>query len=300
MKLIVHFLFVVSFVLILFSCKEEKTPEPSGNGGTGNNTPGPRLYFTFKFDSTQQRLNNLGQPSVIPAGNAAQTPLFRKMSAHYIEMTPEALTGLGQGLVLYHAPETTLGGETAIEFDKSTLVGEGQEFFSIPLSQVNPGTYKYLRVSLAYQNYDIQFKYDTFNLQGSVASFIGYNTYITQHKPKDVSVVVNANKKQGYWAFETVGQVIQGQAPQGATTVPNPIFATSPVPQGSCVVTGPFAQPLVIQSNETKDIHIVVSLSVNKSFEWKDHNSPDGIYEPGAGDTVVDMGVRGLIPIVFR
>jgi hypothetical protein len=111
---------------------------------------------------------------------------------------------------------------------------------------------------------------------------------------------VNANKKQGYWAFETVGQIIQGQAPPGATTVPNPIFATSPVPQGSCVVTGPFASPLVISANETKDIHIVVSLSVNKSFEWKDHNSPDGIYEPGAGDTVVDMGVRGLIPIVFR
>jgi hypothetical protein len=300
MKRFAHFLLIMSIALLLYSCKEEKTPEPSGTGGTGNNTPGPRLYFTFKFDSTQQRLNNIGQPSVIPAGNAAQTPRFRKMSAHYIEMTPEALTGLGQGLVLYHAPETTVGGETAIEFDKSTPVGEGEEFFSIPLSQVNADTYKYLRVSLAYQNYDIQFKYDTFNLQGSIASFIGYNTYITQHKPKDISVVVNANKKQGYWAFETVGQVIQGQAPPGATTVPNPIFATSPVPQGSCVVTGPFASPLVISANETKDIHIVVSLSVNKSFEWKDSNSPDGIYEPGAGDTVVDMGVRGLIPIVFR
>lgn len=290
---------IVLLALSFFACKEDNTPEPSSNQG-GTNPPSPRLYFTFKFDSTQQRLNNLGQPAGIPSGNAAQTPLFRKMSAHYIEMTPEALTGLGNGLVLYHAPETTIGGETAIEFDKSIRVGEGEEFFSIPLSQVAAGTYKYLRVSLAYQNYDIQFKYDTFNLQGTIASFIGYNTFITKYKPKDIEVTLNANKKQGYWAFETVGQVIQGQAPPGATTVPNPIFATSPVPQGSCVVTGAFSEPLSISANETKDIHVVVSLSVNKSFEWKDIHSPDGRYEPGAGDTVVDMGIRGLIPYVYR
>lgn len=296
-----RFLPVLSVLLLLVlagGCKEENTPEPGGN--TNNTTPAPRLYFTFKFDSTQQRLDNLGQPSVIPAGNAAQTPLFRKMSAHYIELTPEALTPLGNGLVLYHAPETGIGGETAIEFDKSVKVGEGEEFFSIPLSQVSPGTYKYLRVSLAYQNYDIHFKYDTFQLQGTIASFIGYNTYITSYKPKDQTVTLNANRKQGYWAFEIVGQVIQGQAPPGATTVPNPIFASSPVPQGSCVVTGGFSSPLVISGNESKDIHIQVSLSVNKSFEWKDIHSPDGIYEPGAGDTVVDMGIRGLIPFVFR
>jgi hypothetical protein len=299
MKTIVKILAFLSLFLSIFACKDSETPAPAANNGN-TSAPSPRLYFTFKFDSTQVRLNNLGQPSVIPAGHAAQSPIFRKMSAHYIEMTPEALTGLGQGLILYHAPETNIGGETAIDFDKSKPVGNGEEFFSIPLSQVSTGTYKYLRVSLAYQNYDIHFKYDTFNLQGTIASFIGYNTYIRTHKPKNIEVAVNANKKQGYWAFETVGQILQGQSPAGATTVPNPIFATSPVPQGSCVVTGAFSSPLVIQGNETKDIHIEVSLSVNKSFEWKDVNSPDGIYEPGAGDTVVDMGIRGLIPYVYR
>lgn len=289
---------LICTLILFFSCKEKETvtPDPAGNTPTA----APRIYFTFKFDSTQVRLNNLGQPATIPAGNAAQTPLFRKMSAHYIELTPEALTGLGAGAVLYHAPETTAGGENAIDFSRSVRVGEGEEFFSIPLSQVSAGNYKYLRVSLAYQNYDIQFKYDTFNLSGTIASFIGYNTYIQNFKPKDIDVSINGNKKQGYWAFETVGQVIQGQAPPGATTVPNPIFATSPVPQGSCVVTGQFSTPLSITGNETSDIHVIVSLSVNKSFEWKDVHSPDGLYEPGAGDTVVDMGIRGLIPIVIR
>jgi len=290
---------ISSLLLILFSActKEEKTPDPVIITPTPTS---PRLYFTFKFDSTQERLNNIGQVASIPAGHAAQTPLFRKMSAHYIELSPEALTPLGAGLVLYHAPETTEGGDVAIDFEKSLPVAEGEEFFSIPLSEVAAGNYKYLRVSLAYQNYDIQFKYDTFHISGTIASFIGYNTYVKSYKPKDITITLNENKKQGYWAFETLAQIIQGQAPPGATTVPNPIFATSPVPQGSCVVTGPFATPLEITGSETGDIHIQVSLSVNKSFEWKDQNSPDGFYEPAAGDTVVDMGIRGLIPYVFR
>nr|MBP6658316.1 hypothetical protein [Bacteroidia bacterium] len=70
----------------------------------------------------------------------------------------------------------------------------------------------------------------------------------------------------------------------------------SPVPAGSCVVTGAFDQPLVITGNETKDIVINVSLSVNNSFEWIDV-AGDNVYEP-AVDAVVDMGVRGVIPYV--
>ena len=82
----------------------------------------------------------------------------------------------------------------------------------------------------------------------------------------------------------------------GATTVPNPIFDTSPIPAGSCVVTGAFDQPLVITGNETKDIVITVSLSTNNSFEWTDNG--DGLFQPEVGDAVVDMGVRGMVPFV--
>ena len=52
----------------------------------------------------------------------------------------------------------------------------------------------------------------------------------------------------------------------------------------------------MITGNETEDIEIVVSLSTNQSFEWIDNG--DGYFEPAAGDVVVDMGIRGLIPIV--
>lgn len=257
----------------------------------------PRLIFTFRFDSTQTRLDNLGNASTIPGNHCAQSPLFNKMSAHFIELAPSMYTSLGGGAVLYTAPETTLVSQQAIDFDSSRIVSEGQEFYSIPLTQITPGTYNYLRVSLAYQNYDIKLRANSIDFTGTLASFIGFRTYIRSFTPSTIPVVVNAAKDQGYWAFEAFSQVTQGQAPAGATTVPNPIWATSPIPQGSCVVTGGFAAPLTITGNETQDIHVIVSLSTNKSFEWVEHSTPN-IYEPLNGDTVVDMGIRGMMPIV--
>ena len=77
----------------------------------------------------------------------------------------------------------------------------------------------------------------------------------------------------------------------------NPISATSPVPAGSCVVTGSFPVPLTITGNETDHIVIIVSLSTNKSFEWVETDGYN-VFEPIDGETVVDMGVRGMIPTV--
>ena len=57
----------------------------------------PQLIVKFKFDNTQVRLDNFGQPETIPAGNAAQSPNFNTMSAHYIELAPTAFTALGAG-----------------------------------------------------------------------------------------------------------------------------------------------------------------------------------------------------------
>ncbi len=271
------------------SCKKKPGDTP---------TVTPKLIFKFKFDSTQQRLDNIGQPATVPSGHAAQSPKFNGMSAHYIELAPTPFIALGSGDVVYHAPETTLGGSTAIDFDSSIVAGDGEQFFSIPITSVTAGTYQYLRVSLAYQNYDVKVRYTSIDFTGTVASFIGFNTYIRSFSPKTVAVTVNSNKAQGFWAFEAFSLVTQGQAPAGATTVPNPIFATSPIPSGSCVVTGPFdGGSLIITGNETKDIIVTVSLSTNDSFEWIDNG--DGIYEPDYGtDAVVDMGVRGLIPYI--
>ena len=273
------------------------------------------MQFRFRFDPDQQRLNNIGQPSTVPAGNAAQTPEFREMSVHYIELAPTAFTLLGQGTIVYKGEETTKGGETAVDFDK-VAKGSNQEIFTkVSLKNVPPGTYEWVRASVTYQNYDVRFNINNVpvvgNLnqqKGTVASFVGFNTYISTVTPRSKTLTVNDDKKQGFWAFETnlsapydaYNQLNYGEAPAGATTVVNPLFASSPIPPGSCVVTGKFASPLVVTGAETEDITITLSFSINQSFEWVDNNGNGqlDIYADGvtAPEKIVDMGLRGLIP----
>lgn len=297
---------VLSGSLTLFSnCKKDDPTTPKDAA----------LQFQFKFDATQERLNNIGLPAAIPSGNAAQTPVFREMSVHYVELAPGALTPLGGGAIVYHAAETTKGGENAVDFDKAAKGADGQVFAKINLKDVPPGTYEWVRASVTYQNYDVTFNINGIplvgnlvNQKGTVASFVGFNTYLTTVTPREKTITVNDDKKQGFWAFETnlsapynvYNQVSYGEAPAGATTVVNPLFATSPVPAGSCVVTGKFVKPLVITGNETGDITVLLSFSVNKSFEWKDTNANGQLdfYADGTtpNEQIVDMGLRGLIP----
>lgn len=294
--------------LSFVACKKQ-------GGETEPNFSKANLIFKFKFDPTQVRLNNIGAISTIPAGNAAQNPTMNKMSAHYLELTPTAFTALGSGAVVYRAAETTSGGASAIDFSKATHVANNEIFLSIPIKDVAVGTYEYLRVSLAYQNLDVSFHLDTIintttisqDFPATIAGFIGFNTYINSFLVKNNSIMVNANKMQGFWAAETSDNIlgfpfsstITGQAPANATTVVNPIFATSPVPQGSCLVTGTFAagNKLKITGVETNDIVVVVSLSTNKSFEWTDTDG-DGKWDATKGERVVDMGLRGMIPTI--
>lgn len=280
-------LFLLSF--IAFSCTDEDDKQIV--------VEEPQLIIKFKFDPTQVRLNGIGQPSTIPVGNAAQSPIFNSISAHYLELTPNALTQVGQGVILYNGPSTTLGGANAIDFSQAKIVGEGEAFLSIPLKNLPPGSYEYVRVSLSYQNYNINVRASGVDYVGTLASFVGYNNYITTHSINGNPFVVNDDKLQGYWAFGIpfLGYYTSGQTPAGATTVPNPLAATSPIPAGSCLVTGKFATNFVVTGKETKNVAVQLSLSINNSFEWKEVIA-DGKYEPAAGENVVDMGLRGLIP----
>jgi hypothetical protein len=288
-KLIILLLFIAA-TIPFFSCSNDNSSNEE-----------PMLIIKFKFDENQTRLNNLGQPSTIPAGNAAQSPLFNSISAHYVELAPNANTQIGQGTIVYHAPETTTGGSNAIDFGQSKIVSEGETFLKIPLSQVAAGSYQWMRVSLSYQNYQINIHHQGIDYPGTIASFVGFNTYISTFNIGNNIFPVNGNKAQGYWAFGLNNQPYSssGQAPANATTVPNPIASTSPIPQGSCVVTGNFSNNLVINGNETRDVTITLSLSINNSFEWHEITA-DGKYEPSIGENVVDMGLRGLLPTYVK
>ncbi len=281
---------LVLIALMVLSCN-------SNDEDCCSNPESPNLVIKFKFDPNQERLDNIGQLSTIPAGNAAQSPSVSRMSANYIEFAPDAFALLGEGEVIFRGEETTDGGDSAIDFQKAIFAGNNETFLIVPLSVVSPGNYNWVRVSLAYQEGEIDFLLNNADNIGTVASFVGYNTYITSFDLNESNIAVNGNRLQGFWAFESLGYSIQGQAPEGAVTVPNPIFDTSPIPQGSCVVTGQFENGLTISGNETHDIVVVLSFSINNSFEWTEVNE-DGQFDPSAGETLVDMGLRGLIPYV--
>jgi len=280
---------VLAIPIFFVQCNQEVSSDEDVN-----------VIFKIKFDPDQVRLNNFGQAASIPAGHAAQSPRFNQMGIHYMELSESANILAYDGYTLFNSPTTNEGGNDAIDFDKAMYASDGEVIYTEKLENLRPGNYEYLRMSLSYQNYDIDFSALGLDLEGTIASFIGTNTYIRSFQVKDESISLNENRAQGYWAFETDFPnipVIEGQAPAGATTVPNPIFELSPIPFGSCLVTGKFETPLNITGNETKDIVVICSVSINDSFEWKDVDG-NGNFDPVEGDQVVNMGVRGLIPYI--
>lgn len=281
---------------------------------------GPMLTFKLRLDPNQARLDNLAQPQPLPQGHAGQSPEFSGLSAHKIELVPNVFTPIYGGQLVYAGEETQQGGDRAIDFDQATVAKNGDIFVSVPLSSIDPGTYPHMRVSVSYQNYDVLFNInnipnplggtiDLRNQRGTVASFVGFNTYINELKPSDINRTIAQNKRQGFWAFETklsapyeaYNNVYMGDAP--ATTVVNPLNSTAPIPAGSCIVTGSFDSnaPLVITGNETEDIVVNLSFSINNSFEWVDTNNNGELdidARSGAVESIVDMGLRGLQPSV--
>lgn len=297
-------------LLMLNSCIVDDSVDPD---------IGPMLHITFVMDPNAARLNNLGEPVSVPSGNAAQDPDFDILGLHFVGLYPDKFTPYENGVTLFVTPTTTAGGIAAIDFTHELFLTETDNTLSIPLSQVTTGTYEYFRSSIGFQKYTIDYNLkgaatlnpdwpsgvsDDVDVDGTIASFLGYNTYIGDYTIVNESVMVNANKLQGYFGLESYGEVAgfpvsnvtEGDAPQ--TTVPNPISDTSPVPAGSCVVTGKFPTALVIPENPTTDINVQVVISINDSFEWTDSNG-NGKYEPLLGEQVVDMGTRGVFPSVL-
>lgn len=286
-----HLLFYTILLSTILACKKE------------DSNAEPKLIFKYTFDENGERQDNFGIPTTIAPGNAAQTPEFISLGVHSIELINYVVSLPTSSTVIYKGAEKVVNGETAIDFDLEKLVADGEVLVEIPLKNITPGSYTYLRNSLGYQNYKIDFLYNdptfgAFNLQGDIASFVGFKTFISDFTIGSATLNVDSIVSQGFWAFhieEPVPSTQAGQAP--STTVPNPLDAVSPIPLGSCLVTGAFLGPLVITGNETEDIIVEVAISINNSFEWVDVVN-DGKYEPLAGETVVDMGTRGLKAIV--
>lgn len=288
MRNYIAFILTLGLVFAISGCSKDKEE--------------PMLVFKYTFDEQGERQDNFGNPASIPANHAAQTPDFKALGVHSIELI-NAQPGLPTDqTIVYKGAETTFNGVDGIDFEKELIVSEGEVLVRIPLSQITPGTYNYLRNSLGYQEYNIDFLYTdpnfgSMDLNGDIASFVGFKTYVSNFDLSGENIVVNDIVNQGFWAFHVSSPVPitqTGNAP--VTTVPNPLDAVSPIPLGSCLVTGQFDSPLVVTGEESEDIVVEVAVSINQSFEWEEINQ-DGKYEP-AVESVVDMGTRGLRAIV--
>ncbi len=274
----------------------------------------PMLRIKIKTDADLERLDSKGFPASIKAGNAAQTPLIKTLSPGYIEFFQDAKTPVGKGFIAYQAEQTRAGGDAAFDFSKCKIIRDGELFMELPLKDLAKVTYQWVRASMVYQNSDLIFNLinvpnlgELHDERGTISAFTGFNTFITKYKIRDKEENINANKKFGYWAFETVldqgfaqhNTVKNGQA-IGTSSV-NPNFAIAPVPISSGIMTGTFSTPLIITGSELQDITITLSLSTNQSFEWADTHK-NGKWDLDAQnlitEPIIDAGFRNIKAIV--
>ncbi|MGB1103235.1 MAG: hypothetical protein ACPG21_06360 [Crocinitomicaceae bacterium] len=126
---------ICAIAAAIIACKKEEEPEVP-----------TKLLFEVEFDETLPRLGNFGEPVDVGAGNEAQHPNMREISMHYIEFAKDSLTPLTTGEIVYQGPETTAGGDNAVNFNLAAKASKGENFLSVDLSSLAPGTYKWIRV----------------------------------------------------------------------------------------------------------------------------------------------------------
>ena len=223
------------------------------------------LILKFKFNDTLAPLNDTGGLYVMPNGNAAQTPVYNNIAANYVALSADStFTNMALVYGTYLNDTTT----NFVNYKNLVKVKDGEAFVSISLASIKPGTYNWLRVSIAYQNFDIKFRLDSnvasfsqngvqypgaiFNGDyiGTIAAFSAFSTFVDEN-----GYIINEHKVPAYnqyigngvWALEThlgTGGIyypsdylnITGRA---NTTSVNPLWATrnSPTPKRSAVLT---------------------------------------------------------------
>ena len=293
---------------LFFQCKKTALQEPV-------------LRLKIKFDPLQDRQGSDGKiVADIPSGHAAQTPAVNSIGCSYIELTPDANTILGRGIVLFDIKDTAIGtnGVRAIDYQYMKNYKDGDILLEIPLKSLGTGKFTYLRLGVAYINFDVKFNLlsvpfagDFLDERGTFNGFLNAHTFLSSYKIFNKEEKINGLRQQGYWAFETklstgyaaYDAVYNGQLFDGSTlTVVNPIQSSSPIPNNSCVVTGLFDLPLTITGTESTDMVATLSLSTNKCFEWEENLRANGKWDITAQansgtpvlERIVDFGLRGM------
>ena len=117
--------------VIMISCE---STDDTNTVNAPQESPVSKLNFQFDFNENQERLNNIGQVTAVPSGNATQSPSFEGMGVHFIELAQDATTLYKAGEIVYQGAETYEGGDIAIDFDQAKIADEGETFHSISLA----------------------------------------------------------------------------------------------------------------------------------------------------------------------
>jgi len=271
------------------SCTPDDDVEDVNNSGH----PPPQLSYlniTIKFDSTQDRLDNQGNIAMVLPGHGAQSPTFNAINIGFIELLTDSNIPFGAGVRILEVAQGINGNDTGY-FCCNSSIGENYTFnVEVPGNNL-PKLFKFVRVYFVYENYTIKFFMNGSEYYGTVAGFLASKSLTYNYQIQDSIFNTYVLKYNGDWAMEVdtpgFGSILQGSA---FVVAPNVLYQSSPVPAG-CIVTCAIDQGLyqdIVDSNS-----ITLSISSNKCFEWVEHSNPN-YFEPFNGDSIYDIGIRGI------
>jgi len=269
----------------MFSCnKDKEIPDKSY-------PPSSHLVLKFKFDSLQDRLDNQGAISNVPIGFGGYSPDINLISIGLIELLTDSTTVFGNGYRIMSGNGATIANDTGYSCCWDAFDNDFQYTATLSANQT-PNTFRWIRIYFTYENFNIKFLHQGIVYDGTVSAFLARKAFTNHFQIKDSIYNTYSVKTNGEWFLEVdtpgYGVVLHDTA---STTAPNVLYSSLLVPSGGCIVTCLIDTPLYLGSSQTKTI--TISMSTNKSFEWVDHSDP-AFFEPFDGDTIVDVGIRGL------
>jgi hypothetical protein len=266
--------FFLLFIIFESSCHKSEDQYPENRYPEFTN-----LRFVVKFDSTQERLDNYGNIVSVPAGHSAQSPYDNSILIKAIKFLKDSTFGYDSGAAVYYNSDGSLS--------------YGASYYDNLISSLDaPGTFKYIRIYFYYQKFRIKFMQNGNLMTGKLLSFLWPLNSSYTYQIQDSIVTTDSITEMGEWYLESgnLPSILHGQIPNPPTE-PNSLFYSYPVPSQEYIVTSPISPNLFLDRPDSKTI--TISISTNQCFEWIEHSDPN-FFEPFNGDTIVDVGIRGV------
>ncbi|MEO8085643.1 MAG: hypothetical protein ABI763_02420 [Bacteroidota bacterium] len=274
MYLKIFYFFIFYLLLFESSCDRNENEVPDKKFPEETN-----LRIVIEFDSTQERLDNNGEPAPIAMGHQAQSTNFNSIYIKAIKFLKDSSGGYDSGADIYYNPDLWLA-SNGTTIDNS-------------ISAANAlGAYNWIRVYFYQQKYQIKFKANGNEYLGTLLSFLWPENDGSQYLINDSTILNDSIIPQGSYYLELTGlsSILHSEITTQITQ-PNSLHYSWPSPANLYVVTCPISPSLVLNRPDSKTI--TISISTNKCFEWIENSDP-AFFEPFNGDTIVDFGVRGI------